>query len=286
MRTPSPQCWALLGSRGQLGQELLRTLADDVVELPRTSIDLGRPHTIRGVLHALCPRGVVNCAAYNLVDDAESDPSAAFAVNTIAVLALAQCCRKLDCPLVHFSTDYVFGLDVTRNLPYREVDCPGPVNVYGSSKLAGECLVRALCPKHFVIRTCGLYGPHATSARRNNFVEAIRRRAMEGAILRVVDDQRCTPTSAADLARAVAALLSTDRYGLYHYTNSGSCTWYEFAQAIIVQTGSGATVVPISSAAYGAAARRPQYSELDCSIFDGLELAPRRPWADALAEYL
>src|SRR5438270_9379677 len=121
MRTP-PECWALLGSRGQLGQELLQTLTADVVALPRTSIDLTRPETIAPVLTALRPRVVINCAAYNLVDQAEAEPSLAFTVNALAVRALAQCCRDLDCTLVHFSTDHVFGLDETRTTPYRESD--------------------------------------------------------------------------------------------------------------------------------------------------------------------
>ena len=286
MRTPPPERWALLGSRGQLGQELLQTLAADVVALPRTSIDLTRPETIAPVLHALRPRGVINCAAYNLVDQAESDPAGAFAVNALAVRALAQVCRELDCTLVHFSTDQVFGLDESRSTPYRETDNPGPVNAYGTSKLAGEYFVRALCPNHLVIRTCGLFGHRGLSTERANFVERILQRGASGAEIRVVNDQRCTPTAAGDLAHAVAALLASGRSGLYHFTSAESCTWYEFARAIVADAGIACTVTPVSSAEHGAAAPRPRHSVLDCAKFDELRLVARRPWREALQDYL
>ena len=140
------------------------------------------------------PDVVVNCAAYNFVDKAESEPDAAFAVNAWGVRDLARVCRDLDCVLVHFSTDYVFGLDSGRARPYAETDAPGPVSVYGLSKLAGEYLVRALCPRHFVIRTCGLYGVWGSGGKGGNFVETMLRVAGQGKPLRVVDDQICTPS--------------------------------------------------------------------------------------------
>jgi dTDP-4-dehydrorhamnose reductase len=286
MHTPPPECWALLGARGQLGQELLQVLAADVIALPRTTIDLTRPETIAPALRALRPRGVINCAAYNLVDQAESEPTVAFTVNALAVRALAQCCRDLDCTLVHFSTDHVFGLDEARSTPYRETDAPGPVNTYGTSKLAGEHFIRAICPKHLIIRTCGLFGRRVLSTDRANFVERILQRAATGAELRVVDDQRCTPTATVDLAQVVAALLRAGRTGLYHVTNYGSCTWYDFARAALALVGSRASIVPVSTTAHDSPARRPRYSVLDCGTYDALALAPRRPWSEALEQYL
>ena len=285
MSTPGER-WALLGSRGQLGQELLHTLTADVVALPRTSIDLARPETIAPVLTALRPRVVINCAAYNLVDQAESEPAVAFAVNALAVRELARCCRDLDCTLVHFSTDQLFGLDESRSTPYRETDAPGPVNCYGTSKLAGEYFVRAVCPKHLIIRTCGLYGRRGQSTERTNFVERILQHAAAGAELRVVHDQCCTPTSAADLAQAVAVLLQAGQTGLYHVTNDGWCTWYEFAMTIVGMVGAQVRVTPVASTAYASPARRPRYSVLDSSAYDRLGLAPRRPWCEALHQYL
>src|SRR5205085_12597080 len=155
------------------------------------------------------PGIVVNCAAYNFVDRAEAEPPAAFAVNAWAVRDLALLCREHDWGLVHFSTDYVFGLDETRRTPYREDDAPGPVSVYGLSKLAGEYLVRALCPRHWVLRTCGLYGVWGSGGKGGNFVETMLRLAGEGKPWPVVADQTCTPSYTVDVAAAAAALLAT-----------------------------------------------------------------------------
>ena len=147
--------YAVLGAAGQLGRELCLRLGADAIALPRDQADLTRPDTVRAALGAVRPDAVINCAAYNLVNQAETEPAAAFAVNAWAVRDLARLCAERDWSLVHFSTDYVFGLDAARREPWRETDAPGPVNVYGLSKLAGEYLARANCPRQFVIRTCG-----------------------------------------------------------------------------------------------------------------------------------
>src|SRR5205807_3455525 len=138
------------------------------------------------------------------------EPDAAFAVNAWAVGRLADVCRDLDCALMHFSSDYVFGLDAGRRTPYREADAPGPVSVYGLSKLAGEYLVRARAPRHFVVRTCGLYGVWGGGGKGGNFVETMLRVAGQGKPLRVVHDQVCTPSYTADVAAGAAALLRTE----------------------------------------------------------------------------
>jgi dTDP-4-dehydrorhamnose reductase len=217
------------------------------------------------------------------VDRAESEPEAAFAVNAWGVRNLAIICRDLDCALVHFSTDYVFGLDGTRQAPYREGDAPGPVSVYGLSKLTGEYVVRTLVPKHFVIRTCGLYGVWGSGGKGGNFVETMLRVAGQGKPLRVVADQLCTPTYTLDVASATAALIATGRHGLYHLTSGGSCSWHEFAAAIFELAGVKAELTPITSREFGAVARRPPYSVLANTAFAG---APLRPWREALAAYL
>jgi dTDP-4-dehydrorhamnose reductase len=160
------------------------------------------------------------------------------------------------------------------------------VSVYGTSKLAGETFVRALCPQHFVVRTCGLYGLHGQGGKGGNFVETILKRARAGQPLRVVADQTCTPTATVDLASAAAALLQTHAFGIYHLTNQGSTTWYDFALRIIEVAGVAADLTPITSEQFGAAARRPGYSVLDCSRFAALGVGIPRPWSDALAEYL
>jgi hypothetical protein len=164
------------------------------------------------------------------VDECEGEAARAFAVNAVAVRRLAETCRDLEATLVHFSTDYVFGGPA--RTPRVETDRPDPQSVYATSKLAGEHLVRATGGRHFVIRTCGLYGLAGASGKGGNFVETMLRLAREGRPIRVVADQVCTPTSTAELARTIGRLLRTDAYGLYHVTNNGQCSWYEFAERI------------------------------------------------------
>jgi dTDP-4-dehydrorhamnose reductase len=277
---------AVLGANGQLGRDLCPRLAGQVVPLTRAEIDLDRPDTIQTHLMALRPDVVVNCAAYNLVDRAETEPEAAFRSNTWGVRELAKVCRDLDCRLVHLSTDYVFGLDADRRLPLTEDDAPGPVSVYGLSKLAGEYLVRSTCPRHLVVRTCGLYGVWGSGGKGGNFVETVLRVAGQGKPLRVVNDQRCTPTYTADLAEAVATLIERGVVGLYHVTSSGDCTWYELASKIFQLSGLIANLTPITSAEFGAAAHRPVYSVLANAKLELAGVAPLRSWKDALSAYL
>ena len=277
---------AILGARGQLGRELCAVLPRDVVPLGRPEADLTRPAELAEVLRGLRPDVVINCAAYNFVDRAEDEPAVAFAVNADGVRDLARTCAGIGATLVQVSTDYVFGGDVSRTEPYSETDAPAPVSVYGESKLAGEKWVRAECPQHFVVRTCGLYGHHGVGGKGGNFVETIRRKAREGAPLRVVNDQRCTPTAATDLAMAIKRLLTTQAHGLHHVTNSGSCTWFEFARAILDLSGLRTSLEPTTSAGFGAKARRPAYSVLDCSKFAARCPPGMRPWREALADYL
>lgn len=278
--------YAVLGAAGQLGRDLCPRLAGDVVPLSREQADLTRPDQVRLVLEALRPDVVVNCAAYNFVDRAETEPEAAFAVNTWGVRHLALTCQAIGCVLVHFSTDYAFGLQEGRAIPYAENDPPGPLSVYGLSKLAGEYLVRALCPRHFIFRTCGLYGVWGAGGKGGNFVETMLRRAAASQRLRVVSDQVCTPSYAADIAAAAAPLIPTGRFGLYHLTNAGSCSWYDFAAAIFQLAGVRADLTAISSQDYSAAARRPGYSVLSNAAYQSVGLQPPRPWPEALAAYL
>lgn len=277
---------AVLGAPGQLGRDICPRLRGEVIPLGRVDIDLSDAARMRAKLTELRPDVVINCAAYNFVDQAESEPSAAFAVNAWAVRDLASVCRDLDCTLVHFSTDYVFGLDESRRVPYAEDDLPGPVSVYGLSKLAGEYLVRSTCPKHFVIRTCGLYGVWGSGGKGKNFVETMLKIAGQGKPLRVVNDQRCTPSFTADIADAAVALLQTADFGLYHITNAGDCTWYEFAREIFRAAGMSADITPITSAEFAAPARRPGYSVLSNDKLNRVGVTAPRPWTEALGAYL
>ena len=276
----------VIGSAGQLGRDLVALLPGEVVPLTRADADLTDASGLQTCLKALRPDRIINCAACNLVDRAESEPQVAFDVNTWGVQSLATICRDLDATLVHFSTDYVFGSDSTRRTPWTETDAPGPVSAYGLSKLVGEYWARMICPRHLVIRTCGLYGLWGQGGKGGNFVETMLRLAREGKPLRVVNDQRCCPSFTKDVARASIDLVESGRYGLYHLTNAGACTWYEFAAQIVRQSGVTADLKAISSAEYGAQARRPSYSVLDNGAAIAAGVAPLRPWQEALADYL
>lgn len=276
----------LWGARGQLGQQLLKTLPGDVIGLTRADADLTDAPRVHACLDHHRPDVVINCAAYNFVDRAEEHPQEAFAVNTLAVRDLARWCGERDCLLVHFSTDHVFGLDATRDTPYPERAAPGPVNVYGQSKLCGEYWARSLCARHLVVRTCGLYGLQGDGGKGRNFPDTMLRLAEQGEPIRVVSDQICTPTFVADLADAVGLLLQLGANGLYHWTNSGQCSWYEFARGVFASSQRKVAVEPITTAEYGAAARRPRYSVLDMGVWETLRLPAPRPWQAALDDYL
>ncbi len=276
---------AVLGAAGQLGRDLCSRLSADVVPLTRSEIDLTRLGNIPSTIAALRVDALINCAAYNLVDNAESDHEAAFAVNAWGVRALALACRTEKVKLVHFSTDYVFGLDNT-STPFTENDPPGPVSVYGLSKLVGEYLVRSIAPDALVIRTCGLYGVWGSGGKGGNFVETMLRLAGQGKAIPVVDDQRCTPSYTVDVAEATKLLLGSGACGLFHVTNAGSCTWYEFAQEIFHQAKLTPHLTKTTSEAYGRPARRPPFSVLSTEKFISRVNLPLRSWQEALAAYL
>jgi dTDP-4-dehydrorhamnose reductase len=276
----------VVGSAGQLGRDIVPLWPGEVIAITRPEADLTNPVALREELASHRPDFVVNCAAYNFVDRAESEPETAFAVNAWGARQLALICRQLDATLVHFSTDYVFGADERRREPWQETDAPGPISAYGLSKLTGEHWVRLLCPKHFVIRTCGLFGVAGSGGKGGNFVESMLRLATQGRPISVVDDQHCTPSFTRDVAAASAALVATGVYGLYHITNAGDCSWYEFAREIFRQSDLHAQLKAITSAEFGAVARRPAYSVLARAALDSLGMPPMRSWREALGDYL
>ncbi len=281
---------AVLGADGQLGRDLCPRLAalGEVVALSRADIDLRItvPRYIASAVIALRPDVLVNCAAYNLVDRAEADSITPFEVNAQGVSSLALGCDDIGAKFVHFSTDYVFGKDAARTVPYTEDDHTGPLNSYGSSKAAGETFAQTAAPNSLIVRTCGLYGMWGSGGKGGNFVETMLRVATQGKPLRVVNDQRCTPSYTADVAAATVALLERGATGLFHVTNSGDCTWYEFAAEIFRQEGLKPELVPVTSAEFGAVAKRPAYSVLSTAKLLAHGIPPLRPWHEALAAYL
>jgi dTDP-4-dehydrorhamnose reductase len=273
------------GCRGQLGAELCRQFGSDAVGLDLPEFDLTDRPAVLASLARLRPRAVINTAAYTLVDRAEQESDRCRAINVDGVANLIEACRQLDCALVQISTDYVFGQDRSRTTPYRETDVPGPQGVYAQSKLDGE-RAASEWPKHLIVRTCGLYGRLAERSV-GKFVETMLRLATMGKRLRVVNDQRCTPTYTAHVVRAIRFLLDVDARGVFHVTNAGHATWYEFACEIFRRSGLTVAVDPIASAEWGAPCPRPGYSVLDGSKYLALANRPALPpWQAALAEYL
>ena len=275
---------AVIGARGQLGSDLVARLGAQAIPLGHADIDISDVASVANALDRERPNAVINCAAYNFVDKAEVERDAAMLTNRRGPGLLADYCREHDIKLVHVGTDYVYD-GRTGNRPWTEEDEPLPISTYALSKFAGEQLVRTHCPRHFVVRTCGLYGRNAMHGK-GNFVETMLRLGRERPELKVVGDQRCTPTATANLASAILDLVKTDAYGLYHATNSGSCSWFEFASEIMRQSSLKAKVIPITTAEYGARARRPQYSVLNCSKLERVLGWNMPTWQEALATYL
>ena len=269
----------LLGKTGQVGRELTRTLVPvgELKALDRTQIDLASPESIRAAVGTAHPEIIVNAAAYTAVNRAESEESAAFAVNRDGPAVLAEEAAKHGALLVHFSTDYVF--DGEKADPYAEDDTPRPLNVYGASKLAGERAIAAAGCRHLILRTSWVYGPHGS-----NFLLTILRAARQRPELRVVDDQVGAPTSSLAIARATAQVLRHGGEGLYHMSAGGKTSWCGFARAILARAGLGTPVVPIRSEEYPAAARRPRNSLLDNSRLHAAFGVALAPWEEGLAE--
>jgi dTDP-4-dehydrorhamnose reductase len=286
MATAPTRC-VLIGATGQLGFDLARTfdLPGELIRLTRADLDLTDDAAIGRTLRALRPTHVLNAAAYNLVDRAEDDRPAAFAVNAHAVGTLAVNCRALGATFVHFSTDYVF--DGRKTTPYLEEDPPGPLSVYAESKLAGERLAHEGCEQAFVIRVCGLFGiGRSLAAGRTNFVETMLRLAREGRPIRVVRDQVLTPSYTRDLAPKVWRVLARGAPGLYHLTNSGHTSFFDFAREIFRLSGLAPELTAVTAAEFGARARRPAYSVLARGRLGALGEDDLRSWREALAAYL
>jgi dTDP-4-dehydrorhamnose reductase len=280
------------GATGQIGYEAVRALAPlgSVVALTRADLDLTNPAAIRETVRRLCPRVIVNAAAYTAVDRAESDRELCGAINADAPGVLAEEARRLGALLVHYSTDYVF--DGSKLAPYTETDPPAPLSVYGATKLAGERAIQSAGGAHVILRTSWVYG-----ARGTNFLRTILRLARERAELRVVNDQVGAPTWSRSIASMTADIVryelgrgedfGTGLSGLYHLAAAGATTWYEFARCILERDPRREeqvcrAVIPISTAEYPTAARRPLYSVLDCTAFADRFRLSLQDWREQL----
>jgi len=247
---------------------------------PVNKVDITELEVIKELFSQLTPDFVIHTAAYTDVDGCEKNPDRAHRVNALGTRNIALICQEKNIPLVYVSTDFVF--DGKKNCPYTELDETHPLNVYGRSKLAGENHIRSLLERYFIVRTSWLYGRHG-----KNFVETILKLAKEKEVLTVVGDQVGSPTYTKDLAQEMKKLVSGSSYGICHITNSGSCSWYDFAKEILkLAPIRGVKVKPITSKELNRPACRPQFSVLNSSSYRPGDENTMRPWKEALREYI
>ena len=279
---------SVTGANGQLGTDLCQALRDfQVIPLTHKDIEITDMSSVKEVLGKYEPNIVINTAAYVRVDDCETEPDKAFKVNALGARNVAVVAQELGAKLVYISTDYVFGGEAEpRITPYTEFDTPIPLNIYGKSKLAGENFVRHLCQKHFIVRTSGLFGVAGASGKGGNFIETMLRLAKERDELSVVNDQVFSPTYTKDLATKIARLIGMEFYGIFHITNRGACSWYEFATEILKLAGLKTPIIPITSDKYPQKAKRPCLSALDNYQLRLLGMDDMRSWRGALKNYM
>jgi dTDP-4-dehydrorhamnose reductase len=261
----------------------------ECIGLARSEIDITDEAAVNEAISRIRPDLVINGAAYNLVDKAESDGMQdALNINALGVARLSRACREAKIPLVHFSTDFVF--DGTKRTPYTEEDKPGPLGIYAASKLAGENIALAGSPRNFAIRVCRLYGPledpAPTQKPSGNFPLLMIRLGRERDSVGVVNDQVGTPTYTPDLARAVWQLLGQSDGGLFQLSNAGEVAFDEYAREVFRLAGLDCEVKSVTSQEYGAPAARPLYSTLSNAKAHTVGVTPLRDWRDALAEFV
>ncbi len=273
----------VIGSSGQLGQDLLRTFGEETVGLTHADVDVTDGIGVSRIVREQRPDWVINTAAFHRVDDCELNPTLAFAVNAVGAANVALAASEIGAGVVFFSTDYVFGGAARpRHDPHTESSKPDPCNVYGVSKLAGEQLVMNANPRHLVIRSAGLYGT-ATSRKGWTFPELMVSKGRSDGWVKVVTDQALSPTYTRDLAEVTQALMERDARGLFHLTNEGECSWYEFAQEIFDQEALECRVMAGSTEMLARPAPRPPFSALESERPDPIALPD---WRQGLAEYL
>jgi len=272
----------LLGHKGMLGSDLLTqmSLHHDVVGMDQEEIDITSAADCAKAIEDTEPQIVINAAAYTNVDGCETAKKECFAVNAEAVKNIAVACQNKNIRIIHFSTDYVFNGSASS--PYKEDENCDPINMYGASKLAGERYLQALAQNYILIRTAWLYGVNG-----KNFVRTILEKAKTTPKLTVVDDQLGSPTHAKDLAAAVDHLIEKNAQGIFHVTNRGSCSWYEFAVKILQGAGiDDVEVSPIKSDQLTRPARRPAYSVMSMQKFISTTGKTMQPWQLGLQDYL
>lgn len=270
------------GAKGQLGTDLMNELAKRGIEgigVDVQEMDITDAEACRRVIKNSGADAVIHCAAYTAVDAAEDNVDLCRRINGEGTRNVAQACKEADVKLMYISTDYVFDGQGTR--PWEPDDERHPLNVYGQTKYEGELAVEELSDKYFIVRIAWVFG-----VAGKNFIKTMLRLGKERGAVSVVDDQVGSPTYTYDLARLLVDMIQTDKYGRYHATNEGLCSWYEFAKEIFRQAGMDVPVTPVSSDAFPAKATRPSNSRLnkDKLSENGFERLPA--WQDALGRFL
>jgi len=272
----------ITGANGQLGRELANQYKDikgiDLILAKREDLDITNLHNVYSFINENKPDVIINCAAHTAVDKCETEIELAYKINTIGPKNLASAANEIGAEIVQVSTDYVFDGNTDKAL--TEFDCVNPQTVYGKTKLEGEILVKNHNPKHYIIRTAWLYGDG------NNFVKTMIKLSQTNKTMKVVNDQKGTPTSTVDLARVIIKLVDEKNYGLFHCTCKGECTWYEFTKEIFRIKGIDTEVSPCSTDEFPRPAKRPEYSVLRNYMLELTTGDITRTWKEAIGEYL
>lgn len=269
------------GVKGQLGHDVVNELekrGHTAIGVDIEEMDITDKDAVKRVITQASPEAVIHCAAYTAVDAAEEQAELCHRVNGLGTENMAEVCKELNCKLMYISTDYVFNGQGTR--PWEPDDERAPLNVYGQTKYEGELAVEAL-EKYFIVRIAWVFGVNG-----KNFIKTMLNLGKTRDHLTVVDDQVGSPTYTYDLARLLVDMIETEKYGRYHATNEGVCSWYEFACEIFKKAGIEITVSPVSSNEYPAKAKRPQNSRMDKSKLKEMGFKPLPTWQDALERYL
>jgi len=278
----------VIGSNGMLGRDLVERLPNfsdsqfphiEIIAANHGHVDITHGPNTSKFIAQIKSDVIVNCAAFTNVDACETHISEAFAVNATGAKNVALAGKETRAKVIHVSTDFVF--DGTKNEPYIETDRPNPLSIYGKSKLEGELAVQEISDNYAIVRTAWLYGPY-----RNNFVTTMLDLGKKNGSVSVVTDQCGCPTYTADLSYAIWTIILLDLRGLYHVTNTGTCSRYEWAKKIFESTGYQVSVLPVKTADYKRAAAVPQNSSLNCTKYTTASGHKIRPWQEALEEYI
>lgn len=270
------------GATGQLGHDVAEELAKrghEPIGVGSADMDITSEEQVRKIFDRVRPEAVVHCAAYTAVDRAEDEPELCRRINAEGTRRIARFCREYGCKLLYISTEYVFEGEGER--PWEPDDTPNPLNVYGQSKYEGEQAVQECLDKYFIVRISWVFGLHG-----GNFVRTMLRLGRERGAVKVVDDQIGSPTYTRDLSILLADMAESEKYGIYHASNEGFCSWYEFAAEIFRKAGLRVDVTPVDSGSFPTKARRPHNSRInkDKIVKNGFNKLP--PWQDALERYL